>query len=137
MKVGTALSFVPSENLAYRTNANAQPQHKQNAMLRGLLSRTRRKDLREPKDLKVRDPPHGTLLTALVVQVGMTKHGILETALVVLTGTIPHGIQGIPMPGIGMILIHGKVTIVAKVESAASHATETMLIGGIEFFKQW
>ena len=119
--------------MACLTNANAQPRHKQLATLDGLLYRTRRKELKEPKDLKAEDPPHGTLMTALVVQVGRTKLGILETALVVLTGTIPHGIQGIPMPGVGMVLTHGKVTIVAKVESAASHATETMLTGGTEF----
>ena len=125
--------MILSEKVACRTNANAQPRHKELATHGGLLSKTRRKELREPRDLKAEDPPHGTLMTALVVQVGKTKLGILETALVVLTGTIPHGIQGIPMPGVGMLLIHGKVTIVAKVESAASHATETMLIGGTEF----
>ena len=106
-------------------------------MLGGLQYRTRRRGLKEPKDLKSEDPPHGSLMTALVVHTGRTKLGILVTALVDLTGTTPHGIQGTLMPGVGMVLIHGKVTIVAKVETAASHATETMLIGGTEFFKQW
>ena len=119
--------------MACLTNANAQPQNKQLAMLDGRLCKTRRKELREPRDLKSEDPPHGILMTALVAQVGRMKPGILATALVVLTGTLPHGIQGTPMPGVGMVLIHGKVTIVAKVETAASHAAETMLIGGSDF----
>ena len=75
-------------------------------------------------------------MTALVVHPGRTKLGILVTALVDLTGTTPHGIQGTLTPGVGVVLIHGKVTVVAKVETAASHATETLLIGGTEFFKQ-
>ena len=99
-------------------------------MLGGLQYRTRRRGPKEPKDLKSEDPPHGNLMTAFVVHTGKTKLGILVTALVDQTGTTPHGIQGALMPGLGMVLMRGKVTIVTKAEIAANHAAETNLVGG-------
>ena len=121
--------------MACLTNVNVQPQHRQLATLDGLQYRIRPKGQREPKDPSHEDPPHGNLMTALVVHPGRTKLGILVTALVDLTGTSQHGTLGTLTPGAGTVPIHGKVTIVAKVETAASHATETTLIGGTEFFK--
>ena len=121
--------------VACLTNANVQPLHKQLATLHGLQYRIRQREPKEPRDLSHGDPPHGILMTALVVHPGRTKLGILVTALVDLTGTRPHGTLGTLTPGAGTVPIHGRVTIVAKVETAASHATETTLIGGTEFFK--
>jgi hypothetical protein len=121
--------------VAYLTNANVQPRHKQLATLDGLQYRTRPKGRREPRDPSHEDPPHGNLMTALVVHPGRTKLGILVTALVDLTGTRQHGTQEAPTLGAGTVPIHGKVTTAAKVEIAANHAAETTLVGGTEFFK--
>ena len=74
-------------------------------------------------------------MTALVVHPGVTKPGIQMTALADQTGVRQHGTQEAPTLGAGTVPIPGKVKTAAKVETAANHATETMLVGGSEFFK--